>query len=566
MRNRLNDEVMPIIRELAEKQRRKQERRERELMFMEKMAGAKRSSRLAGKLEREQKEREELEAARKRAADLKEAHREQAKQEQMEQDRQSRMMTREQRIKDREQKRLLMEEQILRDAEEQKRIEEGDKRGSERHIRDRIEKNKKELEELENEDDWTFDCSGCGVHGKNIDDGSHSIACEKCNVWQHSKCLGIPKSAAERDDFTFVCQDCRRKEEEAKRPKITLKFRSGPSSSPPQQHAESGIATGSVFVGVDIPSSSAIRQPQFRANTNGHAVHQVSPRVSFSEHNSTISTPQLSNHALAARALQPMDQSAHQSQHAMNGFSSQVSNSGDASLSSQTQQNINGDRKVYSHPYQTTSCSNGTSHHQYNNSSSQSSQTLSTPRPISAHGTGPSPAANRLPSPVLNRPTMSPTQGNPDVGPIAGVPGSSPTSYDPALFTPQVNGSGSNSRYMNGSFHQPSSQTAPPSSPPSRLSQTPQPQSGLSPVKHRVSSTFPPPSIIPDKRTSMSPPPQPSLSARSVSGTPIFPPAENLAPSPQQLNRDPVPTPSKQPLMPGEIMDGIERTHQNGMQ
>ena len=63
-----------------------------------------------------------------------------------------------------------------------------------------IERNKKALQELEEEeDDWIFDCI-CGAYGQ-IDDGSHSVACEKCNVWQHSKCLGIDEKEAEKDDF-----------------------------------------------------------------------------------------------------------------------------------------------------------------------------------------------------------------------------------------------------------------------------------------------------------------------------------------------------------------------------
>ena len=66
------------------------------------------------------------------------------------------------------------------------------------------------------------------------DDGSHSVACEKCNVWQHSACLGISQGAAEKEDFHFVCSGCKRKEEDAKRPKIpSLKFKVGSSSSPP---------------------------------------------------------------------------------------------------------------------------------------------------------------------------------------------------------------------------------------------------------------------------------------------------------------------------------------------
>ncbi|KAK5253494.1 hypothetical protein LTS06_002205 [Exophiala xenobiotica] len=168
LRDRLISEVIPIIEAAEEKQRRKIERRQRELMLMEKMVGAKRSNRLADKQDREKREAEEAEAERKRQAGLLAAHQEQERQEKMEQERQYRMMTREQRIKDREYKRLLKEEELARDAIEQKKIEEGEVRGSDRNLKQRMEKNKKELEDLVNEEDWTFDCSGCGIHGKNL--------------------------------------------------------------------------------------------------------------------------------------------------------------------------------------------------------------------------------------------------------------------------------------------------------------------------------------------------------------------------------------------------------------
>lgn len=71
------------------------------------------------------------------------------------------------------------------------------------------------------------------------DDGTHSVACEKCNVWQHSACLGISQVEAEKDDFHFICHDCKRRAEDAKKPKIpALKFHLGSSSSPPSQKAQ----------------------------------------------------------------------------------------------------------------------------------------------------------------------------------------------------------------------------------------------------------------------------------------------------------------------------------------
>lgn len=168
LRERLLEEVIPIIEAAEERRRRKIERRERELVLMERMVGAKRSSRLADKQDRERREAEQAEGEKKRRADLAAARSEQEKQEKMEQDRQYRMMTREQRIKDREYKRILKEEELARDELEQKRIEEGQSRGSDRALKQRMERNKKELEDLDAEEDWTFDCSGCGVYGKNL--------------------------------------------------------------------------------------------------------------------------------------------------------------------------------------------------------------------------------------------------------------------------------------------------------------------------------------------------------------------------------------------------------------
>lgn len=86
----------------------------------------------------------------------------------MEAERQHRIMTREQRIREREQKRLLHEAELARMEEEKKKLESGESRMSERHLKVEMEKRKKSLEELAQEDLWFFDCSGCGVHGANL--------------------------------------------------------------------------------------------------------------------------------------------------------------------------------------------------------------------------------------------------------------------------------------------------------------------------------------------------------------------------------------------------------------
>lgn len=174
---RIVEQVLPVVEKAEEAQRRKTEKKQKELLNEQRLMGAKRSSRLADKQERERQEREALEAAEKHAAELAAAHREQERQAKVEQDRQSRMMTREQRIREREYKRLLHEEELAKMAEEAKRVETGEARGSERHLKAQMEKHKRDLERLSADEDWVFDCSGCGVYGKNVvSHGSFAIA------------------------------------------------------------------------------------------------------------------------------------------------------------------------------------------------------------------------------------------------------------------------------------------------------------------------------------------------------------------------------------------------------
>lgn len=233
---RISEDVLPVIEKDEESKQRRQARKERELMNMEKLAGAKRSSRLASKFETERMQREAAEAEQKRKADIAAALAHEEKQKKMEEARESRMMTREQRLKEREHKRILHEEELATLSEDSKKVDTGEARLSERQLKSEMDKRKKELAALAEEDTWTFDCAKCGVHGENLDDGTHSVACEKCNVWQHSACLGISQTEAEKDDFHFVCQDCKRRAEDAAKPKIPpLKFHLGSSSSPPTQ-------------------------------------------------------------------------------------------------------------------------------------------------------------------------------------------------------------------------------------------------------------------------------------------------------------------------------------------
>ncbi|RMZ82775.1 hypothetical protein DV738_g1492, partial [Chaetothyriales sp. CBS 135597] len=519
---RLLEEVIPTIEAAEEKQRRKIERRERELLAMEKMAHAKRSSRIADKQEREKQEREAAEAERKRAAELAAARRDRDFQQQMENDRKSRMMTREQRIRDREFKRLLMEEEIARAAAEQEQIANGYIRGSERQLKDKIAKKGKELDSLANgADEWYFDCAKCGLHGKNLDDGSHSVACDRCSVWQHSKCLGIPKSAAEKDDFHFVCDDCKRKEEEANRPRIVLKFSKAPSSSPaPPSPAQVAPSPQKKLVGVDVPihlPPSSPQRPHLPPQANGFP--QPGPYPSYPPAPSY--PPSLQPHqSTPLPAVNPQQRPRssgqvwnQQHQPYQNTFNRQPPVSPQLYAGQPPATSV---WQASSPPYPalTHAASHATAH-------------TTTPRPSSVHTYAQTPAnrqtpAARLPSPVVNRPVMSPSQGNYDVSSVAGIPHTAAAPPPP--------------------FPHSSNRTTSPSptvtaTPTTHATYAPlsQPLSGISPTKNQAASPRPAATDAP---------------LRSVSGTPVFPPTEKLMPSPDQLSQEPVPTPSKQPPTP----------------
>jgi hypothetical protein len=246
LRKRTVDEVLPLLEKQEEARKRKQAQKERELLNLEKLATAKRSSRIAGKMEQHKQEEEAREAERKRQAELAMAKKEQEKWQKLEKERESRMMTREQRLKEREARRILHEEELANLSEDSKKLEAGAGRLSERHLKAEIERKKKVLEELTEEEDWIFDCI-CGAYGQ-IDDGTHSIACEKCNIWQHSKCVGVSQAEADREDFHFICKTCERRARDAERakthPPIKIKLNrpgSSSSSAPPKQNGSPAV-------------------------------------------------------------------------------------------------------------------------------------------------------------------------------------------------------------------------------------------------------------------------------------------------------------------------------------
>ncbi|KAK2737058.1 hypothetical protein FQN55_001328 [Onygenales sp. PD_40] len=556
LRDRLVEDVLPIIEKVEESHRKKIMQRERDLINMERLAHAKRSSRIAGKHERERQEMEAAEEAKRREAERIALIKEQEKQKKIEKERLYRMMTREQRLKDRDEKRRLHEEELARIAEEAKKIENGEARLSERQLKAEMDKRKKDLEALQNEDQWIFDCSGCGVHGENLDDGSHIVACEKCNVWQHSKCLGIAQNEAEKDDFHFICSDCKRRVEEANRPKIPpLKFRIGPSASPPsnsrpavngeKRKREDASVSPSVKK-TKRPSTSPAQPgtlPPPHPSTNGYLA-----ALGQGQH---IPPPQAN--AFYQPGMPSSPQRQRQPQPMQNGFYPPPSALQRTSNPPQTGSALAPSPLPLNPPANTfpRGPAQPSGHAQFfhyqppaalpnSNASSFNSQ-----RPSSSHS-----AQGSFISPIQNRPAMSPTQGNRDVGPLAGFPPSAlPNGALPA--TPHVH---------NQAYHTTSTSpyALPQSSNPSRplsFSST----AAATPARNSFAHTPPPhysqsqggPPMSGLSPTKHSPAPAHPLSFGSTGSTtaPILPPVQRLQPSPKLMGRSspdaPIPAPVK---------------------
>ena len=301
----LEDQAMPELLRAEESKARKELKRQKELESLSKMATAKRSSRLADKQEKQKQEDEVKTLELKRQEEVAMAHKEQDRQMKQERDRESRMMTREQRIRDRDMRRILHEEELSKLQERSQSVDSSDAaRISERNRATMLQRKQQDLAKIkeEEQDDWDFDCEVCGVHGKNIDDGTHSIACDGCGVWQHSSCHNITPQQAEKEAFKFVCLHC-------KKPKssITLKF---PGQSSPADIKPLGK-------GPQVPSSSSPPMGVFKATpptangplpTKSHGYPQQVQAMATSQMSSRNQSPLIANGYPDIRTTPPYSQ------------------------------------------------------------------------------------------------------------------------------------------------------------------------------------------------------------------------------------------------------------------
>ena len=68
------------------------------------------------------------------------------------------------------------------------------------------------------------DCC-CGLSAKNYDDGWRMVYCDECSTWQHTICVGIPKD--EEPFENYACPACKKKSSSLKtcHPKSTKKLK-----------------------------------------------------------------------------------------------------------------------------------------------------------------------------------------------------------------------------------------------------------------------------------------------------------------------------------------------------
>ncbi|KAG4432218.1 hypothetical protein IFR05_012299 [Cadophora sp. M221] len=576
LRSRIVDDVLPLLEKQEESRKRKQAQKERELLNLEKLATAKRSSRIAGKMEMQKHEDEQREAERKKAAEIAMAKKEQEKWQKLEKERESRMQTREQRLRERDARRILHEEELANLSDNSKKVETGEGRLSERHIKAEIERKKKALEELEEEEDWIFDCI-CGAYGQ-IDDGTHSIACDKCNIWQHSKCVGVKQSEADREDFTFICQTCQRRAKDAERaknqPPIKIKINNRPGSSSSQATPKPNGTPAAVPHANGNPVAGS--SPQKAAYSS--PVVQVSP-IQFPRQNGYPSLqpgfPSLQKTPVQQQpVLQPPQ---------FNGY--QISPQRPTPSAS------------YSGPYGPPQMNSGSpSLSLYSNSRPSSSHAFSSPHPQSPTSLPPPgqpPVFTFVNGSASQQGVSNQTSHNTPVqpGPVRHAPVQSTPSnsgnyiYGTAPSANMVNGprpGSSDSGHRRSSFNMPSPLAGVPVLTPSNkppppqmapMSNNPFPSSALatesiksSPPQKSPVPQGPPTtttdsghaSALPSAATGLSPtkhsPPRPASNGSFGSATPsILPPVTSLSPSPRQQNLSPPIKPAEGPRPNGQL-------------
>ncbi|EOA82156.1 uncharacterized protein SETTUDRAFT_173857 [Exserohilum turcica Et28A] len=504
---RLQEDVLPVMESLAEEQAKKQARKMKELENMQKLAMAKRSSRISSRLEK-QKEMEEAEAAeRKRQEELAMAKAEQERQKKLEEAHDSRRMTREQRLKERETAKILKEEELRKLQENEQKLASNSARLSERHLKAMMKKHESDLKKLNEEEDWFFDCEKCGKYGSNLNDDTPQISCEKCNVWQHMKCHEIAEEQAENPKFVFVCTSCKRKQAEAEQPKPSLKLRltSQSPASNGQVQANGAASPGLNSIQIPAPQQSAPQAYQ----PNMHAAQPWVDGPSLSPRGQALGPP----------GIQRSEAAYGSPTQGANGSMSSPIRSRASPASSPPPYNL---QRIPSSP---TKGSPHVTHGQQNGNSFSGSN------PFSSNPFGPSQPAPYARS--FSRPTS------------AAGPGGSPIKHSPAAsprpsngLPPSFNFNSPHSSFPPSSAHRPSfspiKHSSPAPLPATMSSPAPAPlRIAPSPSSQMPAQMLPDPIPAPSKHDDIRRPLSMHSSSRhhhNMSDTPVFPPIKSLEP------------------------------------
>ncbi len=347
-------------------------------------------------------------------------------------------------------------------------------------------------------------------------------------MWQHSACLGISQASAEKEDFHFICRDCERRKEDAKKPKIpSLKFRLGASSSPPSDpksktaEHESGPKKRKLqdesakspspkrLKHVEIPVGVSPINQHSSQSSDGHGslLHRImngptlspdgqSPMPSRGQ-NGDVSSPTQPPPGLASPPESRIKSNGyvhHDQRPSSSHFTAENRNGvppGPAWLAgSSPPQNpldsmANTPRTSFAYPQQNP----------FLNSFDRQ-------RPLSSHSNYSNHSNHSVPSPTKSRPSLSSSQASHAVGPLA-----FPQPNGGFAPPPQIHSNG----FSPIKHSSPSLGALSPSSGPVSKSPLPAAASGISPTKHS--------------------PPRPGTQ-HSVAGTPVVPPVTGLSPSP----------------------------------
>ncbi|KAF3910217.1 hypothetical protein ABW21_db0202497 [Orbilia brochopaga] len=286
LRKVIKEDILPVFEKEEQKRKRKHLEDEKEQARLQMLSGRKRSARVDERMARQREAQEREYVLRNEREELEQQHREELQKQKDEEARIAKLEERERRLQDRELRAKQRAEEKARlldpDATES---EDGASRGSRKSSR-QLTKRKAELE-VEDKD-WIFDCV-CGVYGVNYDDGTFSIACDKCSVWQHAACLGLPVSEAQEDEF--ICDRCRNKQNsKTSNTSFKIKLLFARPTSSEEEGDVGGPRNAIAHNGTNGINSSISAKSEDASSGNTSSFPATSPRLSTDSNTSSLTS------------------------------------------------------------------------------------------------------------------------------------------------------------------------------------------------------------------------------------------------------------------------------------